>query len=180
MERFRWPGFAPKSLKHMSYWRSPSLGILEIIAFEGNGHQRGSTMAQALLHSQSSKKYQKKYHPDANKNNRVAKRKFQEIRNAYEEKVSRRDNTQYAAGNAKGFRYTYSSQSFDPFNDVFRTPFSDSFQKIFSEVSSRCLAVYAVSQFGILQLELSIFFSEAAKGCAKHLSFDAYVPCDSC
>lgn len=29
-------------------------------------------------------------------------------------------------------------------------------------------------------MELSLSFSEAAKGCTKHLSFDATVPCDSC
>lgn len=31
-----------------------------------------------------------------------------------------------------------------------------------------------------LQVEISLSFSEAAKGCTKHLSFDAEVPCDSC
>ncbi|KAG6648790.1 hypothetical protein CIPAW_07G169800 [Carya illinoinensis] len=104
----------------------------------------------------------KKYHPDANRNNPSAKRKFQEIREAYEtlqdpEKRAQYDrrtqgseNVEYAGGGADGFRYAY------------RTHFSDSFHKIFSEV------------------ELSLSFSEAAKGCTKNLSFDAFMPCDFC
>uniref|UniRef100_A0A803MEE5 Chaperone protein dnaJ 1, mitochondrial n=1 Tax=Chenopodium quinoa TaxID=63459 RepID=A0A803MEE5_CHEQI len=31
-----------------------------------------------------------------------------------------------------------------------------------------------------IQVELSLSFSEAAKGCTKQLSFDAYIPCESC
>ncbi|KAF5942636.1 hypothetical protein HYC85_020278 [Camellia sinensis] len=85
----------------------------------------------------------KKYHPDANKNNPSAKRKFQEIRNAYEERYRSSEDVKYSANDAEGFRYAY------------RTHFSDSFHKIFSEV------------------ELSLSFAEAAKGCTKHLSFDA-------
>ncbi|KAF3626319.1 putative salicylate O-methyltransferase-like [Capsicum annuum] len=94
----------------------------------------------------------KKYHPDANKNNPSAKRKFQDIRDAYEmkEQPSNTEDINYNYGNGNDFRYSY------------KTQFSDSFQKIFSEV------------------ELSLSFSEAAKGCTKHLSFDADVPCDSC
>ncbi|KAK6938106.1 DnaJ domain [Dillenia turbinata] len=198
MGRFRWLGFAPKSLKHMSYWRSPSLGILEIIAYEGYCHSKEKDYYEILGVSKDASRDEikkafhmlaKKYHPDANKSNPAAKRKFQEIRDAYEtlqdskkraeydkEKVSGRDNTEYAAGNAKGFRYSYSSRSFDPFSDAFRTPFSDSFQKIFSEIFEDEGENFSAE----IKVELSLSFSEAAKGCTKHLSFDAYVPCDSC
>lgn len=119
----------------------------------------------------------KKYHPDANKNNPSAKRKFQEIREAYEtlqdsEKRSQYDqrrggefeNLGFGAGDAEGFSYTY------------QTHFSDSFQKIFSEIFE-----HETSRFtSDIQVDLSLSFTEAAKGCTKHLSFDAFVPCDSC
>lgn len=132
----------------------------------------------------------KKYHPDANKNNPSAKRKFQEIRDAYEtlhdsEKRSRYDQTlhntgkraqydqnqyrssedvKYAGGSAGGFRYAY------------RADFSDSFHKIFSEIFENEAEDLATD----VQVELSLSFDEAAKGCTKHLSFDANVPCDYC
>ncbi|XP_048130666.1 chaperone protein dnaJ 1, mitochondrial isoform X3 [Rhodamnia argentea] len=105
----------------------------------------------------------KKHHPDANKNNPSAKRKFQEIRDAYEtlqspekraeydRKRSRRSvNVEYGEGNAEGFAHEYERH------------FSSSFHKIFSEV------------------ELILSFVEAAEGCTKDLSFEAHVPCDSC
>ncbi|XP_031282673.1 chaperone protein dnaJ 1, mitochondrial isoform X2 [Pistacia vera] len=119
----------------------------------------------------------KKYHPDANKNNPSAKRKFQEIRDAYEilrdsEKRAQYDmgrsrgseNIDYNTGGAEGFRYAY------------QTHFSDSFHKIFSEIFEEETDQFAPD----IQVELLLSFSEAAKGCTKHASFDAFVPCDSC
>ncbi|KAG6648795.1 hypothetical protein CIPAW_07G169800 [Carya illinoinensis] len=118
----------------------------------------------------------KKYHPDANRNNPSAKRKFQEIREAYEtlqdpEKRAQYDrrtqgseNVEYAGGGADGFRYAY------------RTHFSDSFHKIFSEIFEHETDHFASD----IQVELSLSFSEAAKGCTKNLSFDAFMPCDFC
>ncbi|KAK2992080.1 hypothetical protein RJ640_023463 [Escallonia rubra] len=108
----------------------------------------------------------KKYHPDANNNSPSAKRKFQEIRDAYEANKRYRssEDAGYAAGDAEGLRYTY------------RTNFSDSFQKIFSEIFEDETLDVASD----IQVQLSLSFSEAAEGCTKHLSFDASVPCDSC
>lgn len=132
----------------------------------------------------------KKYHPDANKNSSSAKRKFQEIRDAYEtlhdsEKRAQYDQTlhepgkrtqydqeqyrssedvRYAGGGAGGFRYAY------------RTNFSNSFHKIFSEIFENQAEDFAID----VQVELSLSFDEAAKGCTKHISFDANVPCDNC
>ncbi|KAA3476650.1 chaperone protein dnaJ 1, mitochondrial isoform X2 [Gossypium australe] len=148
----------------------------------------------------------KKYHPDANKNNPSAKRKFQEITDAYEtlqnpEKRREYDTMRagssedmgYGASGAKGFRYTY------------QTNFSDSFSKIFSEVfcvpsvysclygfgyhdGSKMLKLDALQIFQDemdqfapdIQTEILLSFSEAAKGCTKDLQFDAFVTCDSC
>ncbi|KAG5541825.1 hypothetical protein RHGRI_021609 [Rhododendron griersonianum] len=129
----------------------------------------------------------KKYHPDANKNSPSAKRKFQEIRDAYEvciclmqltfctcvmplayssfeERYRSSQDVKYSANDAEGFRYASSPQ------------FSGSFHKIFSEIFENEAENFASD----IQVELSLSFSEAATGCTKHLSFDASVPCDSC
>ncbi|XP_076927713.1 chaperone protein dnaJ 1, mitochondrial-like [Bidens hawaiensis] len=122
----------------------------------------------------------KKYHPDANKNNPSAKRKFQEIREAYEvlqdpEKRAEYDmlkqhsrdgeNTTYSGRGTGGFRHANQSAEF-----------SDSFQKIFSEIFDE-EADYITSD---VEVELSISFIEAARGCTKHLSVDSNILCDSC
>lgn len=134
----------------------------------------------------------KKYHPDANKNSASAKRKFQEIREAYETLQDSEKRAQYdamrtgglnygadsaegygaddaagfrhGAGNAGGFRYAY------------RTNFSNSFHKIFSEIFEDEANHFASD----IQVDLVLSFSESARGCTKHVTFDAYVPCDSC
>ncbi|KAI5654963.1 hypothetical protein M9H77_32150 [Catharanthus roseus] len=121
----------------------------------------------------------KKYHPDANKNNPSAKRKFQEIRDAYEtlqdsEKRAQYDmmkdpsrqahDFKYATGDAERFRHTYGAH------------FSDSFHKIFSEIFENEAETFSSD----IQVEVLLSFSEASKGCTKHISFDAEVPCDSC
>ncbi|XP_010460597.1 PREDICTED: chaperone protein dnaJ 1, mitochondrial isoform X1 [Camelina sativa] len=117
----------------------------------------------------------KKFHPDTNRNNPSAKRKFQEIREAYEtlgnsERREEYDKLRYRSsdhvdsdgGDAERFRRAYQSN------------FSDSFHKIFSEI-------FENDQFQPdIRVELSLSLSEAAKGCTKRLSFDAYVFCDSC
>ncbi|XP_031121099.1 chaperone protein dnaJ 1, mitochondrial isoform X1 [Ipomoea triloba] len=121
----------------------------------------------------------KKYHPDANKNNPSTRRKFQEIRDAYEtlqdpdkrkqyDMMKEHRKTEYSNfdyGGAEGFRHEAN------FND-----FSHSFQKIFSEIFENETETFTDD----IQVDLSLSFPEAAKGCTKHLSFDADVPCGSC
>ncbi|XP_024022976.1 chaperone protein dnaJ 1, mitochondrial isoform X2 [Morus notabilis] len=128
----------------------------------------------------------KKYHPDANKNNPSAKRKFQEIRDAYETlqdplkraeydrmRATGREKAKYDAGDTEGFHYSSGPQGF---RFEYGTHFSSSFNKIFSEIFEDNFDRFASD----IQAELSLSFSEAAKGCIRDLSFDAYVPCDSC
>ncbi|KAJ0960676.1 hypothetical protein J5N97_001430 [Dioscorea zingiberensis] len=55
-------------------------------------------------------------------------------------------------------------------------PFSHTLYKIFSEVFEHEREVFASD----MEVELSLTFSEAAKGCRKHVSFRAQVVCDSC
>lgn len=119
----------------------------------------------------------KKYHPDANKNSLFAKRKFQEIRDAYEtlrdsgrraqydnEHSRRSEDVKYSANNADDFRRTYRTQFSGSFHDVFSEIFENKFEDLPSDV----------------QVELSLSFAEAVQGCTKHLSFDANVVCDAC
>ncbi|MFS7942886.1 putative transcription factor interactor and regulator CCHC(Zn) family [Helianthus anomalus] len=120
----------------------------------------------------------KKYHPDANKSNPLAKRKFQEIREAYEVlqdsekraeydmlKQQSRENTTSSSRGTGGFRHANGSAEF-----------SDSFQKIFSEIFEE----ETDNATSDIQVELSISFLEAAQGCTKHLSFDSNILCESC
>lgn len=120
----------------------------------------------------------KKYHPDANKNNPSAKRQFQEIREAYEtlkdpEKKTRYDETSTARASR---RTEDSNTDWNRFKHAHGPQFSDSFHKIFSEIFEN----ETDNLSGDIHVELVLSFSEAAKGCTKHLSFDADVPCDSC
>ncbi|PIN13070.1 Molecular chaperone (DnaJ superfamily) [Handroanthus impetiginosus] len=121
----------------------------------------------------------KKYHPDANKNNPTAKRKFQEIRDAYETLQDPETRAQYdrmRENSARAKNAEYPNRDWDDFRYANRTQFSDTFHKIFSEIFESETDGLA----GDIQVELVLTFSEAARGCSKHLSFDADVPCDSC
>ncbi|EPS59142.1 hypothetical protein M569_15669, partial [Genlisea aurea] len=103
----------------------------------------------------------KKYHPDANKNKASAKRKFQQIRDAYEMRVSNGQH-EYAKNSGGDWDRT--------------TEFSNSFHEIFSEIFENGSENTASD----VHVELLLTFSEAAKGCTKYLSCESDVPCDSC
>ncbi|KAL6572550.1 hypothetical protein OROMI_013508 [Orobanche minor] len=121
----------------------------------------------------------KKYHPDANKNNPTAKRKFQEIRDAYETLQDPDKKAQYERMTERPGRSRsseYHNSEWDHFKYARRTQFSDSFHKVFSEIFEDETEYLA----GDTEVELVLTFFEAVKGCTKHLSIDADVPCDSC
>ncbi|KAF4400147.1 hypothetical protein G4B88_019356 [Cannabis sativa] len=113
----------------------------------------------------------KKYHPDTNENNPSAKKKFQDIRDAYEalqdsekrekydEMHTRGSENMEGAGDTRGFRYSNQNN------------FSSSFHKVFSEIFEHDFDRFASD----IQVELSLSFLEAAKGCIRHLSVDAYM-----
>ncbi|KAK2443032.1 chaperone protein dnaJ GFA2, mitochondrial [Trifolium repens] len=121
----------------------------------------------------------KKYHPDANKNNPSAKRKFQDIREAYEtlrDPKKRAEYNKIRAHGSENMEYSNNYDDAERFKNAYRTHFSDSFHKVFSEIFEE-----ATTQFkSNIEVELSLTFSEAARGCTKHVSFDASVPCDNC
>lgn len=121
----------------------------------------------------------KKYHPDFNKDNPSAKRKFQELREAYEilqDSGKRAHYDMNKAGSARSDDTEYASWGRQQSRRAYGTDFSSSFQKIFSEIFEEGTENITTD----IQVELAISFSEAATGCTKNLSFDANVPCDSC
>ncbi|KAH1262751.1 Chaperone protein dnaJ 1, mitochondrial [Glycine max] len=119
----------------------------------------------------------KKYHPDANKNNPSAKRKFQDIREAYETLRDSKKRAEYDKMRTRGSEdIEYDRDDAERFRNAYRSHFSDSFHKVFYEIFEE-----ATTQFSSnIEVELSLTFSEAARGCTKHVSFDALVPCDHC
>ncbi|KAM7257280.1 hypothetical protein ACFE04_013021 [Oxalis oulophora] len=166
---------------------APDQNYYEILGVSANASQQEIKKAFHQL--------AKKYHPDANKDNPSAKRKFQEIREAYETlqdtikrsqydtmRAQGAENVEYDTGYTGGFRYSGEPQGFryaggpEGFGFSSKAHFSDSFQQIFSEMFEDDTNHFALD----IQVELSLSFIEAAKGCTKNLSFDAFVPCDSC
>ncbi|RZB69568.1 Chaperone protein dnaJ 1, mitochondrial [Glycine soja] len=119
----------------------------------------------------------KKYHPDANKNNPSAKRKFQDIREAYETLRDSKKRAEYDQMRTRGSEdIEYDHDDAERFRNAYRSHFSDSFHKVFYEIFEE-----ATTQFSSnIEVEMSLTFSEAARGCTKHVSFDASVPCDHC
>lgn len=121
----------------------------------------------------------KKYHPDFNKDNPSAKRKFQELREAYEILQDPGKREQYdmnKTGSTRSDDAEYASWGRQQSRRAHGTDFSNSFHKIFSEIFEEETENIATD----IQVELAISFSEAATGCTKNLSFEANVPCDSC
>ncbi|KEH28110.1 putative chaperone DnaJ [Medicago truncatula] len=121
----------------------------------------------------------KKYHPDANKSNPSAKRKFQDVREAYETLRDSKKRAEYDKMRAHGSENMGYGNNYDDaerFRKAYRSHFSDSFHQVFSEIFEE-----ATTQFSSnIEVELSLTFSEAARGCTKNVSFDAAVPCDNC
>ncbi|KAK9098045.1 hypothetical protein Syun_025090 [Stephania yunnanensis] len=82
----------------------------------------------------------KKYHPDTNKNNPAVKRKFQEIRDAYEvfsNLQTLRDSAKrakYDEESRDATRREYATEETVVFTDAPEEQFSDSFRKIFTEI----------------------------------------------
>ncbi|KMZ59680.1 Chaperone protein dnaJ [Zostera marina] len=133
----------------------------------------------------------KKLHPDTNKNDAEAERKFQEVQRAYEvlkddEKRSLYDQVgpeQFEqASNGGGPGASYGGAGFNPFEDIFGARgggggggggVNDFFSKIFGAEQNR---------FGgqDVKVSIDISFMEAVQGCTKSISFYADLLCETC
>ncbi|KAK9069508.1 hypothetical protein SSX86_011412 [Deinandra increscens subsp. villosa] len=120
----------------------------------------------------------KKYHPDANKNNPSSKRKFQQIREAYEVLQDSEKRAEYDMLKQQSQEREHTNYSFRGTGGHAKgsAEFSDSFQKIFSEIFEE----ETDSVTSDIQVGLTISFIEAAQGCTKHITFDSNILCDSC
>eukprot|EP00252_Welwitschia_mirabilis_P003265 TRINITY_DN1336_c0_g1_i1.p1 TRINITY_DN1336_c0_g1~~TRINITY_DN1336_c0_g1_i1.p1 ORF type:complete len:453 (+),score=100.76 TRINITY_DN1336_c0_g1_i1:356-1714(+) len=130
----------------------------------------------------------KKHHPDVNKENPDAEKRFQEIQRAYEvlkddEKRSLYDQVghdafeQASAGGAPdgqggpgfgGFGFGFGGMGFE---DVFHGGLNEALKNLFHQRS-----------FGgqDIKITLELSFMEAVQGCSKNLSVDANVLCSKC
>ncbi|KAH0893660.1 hypothetical protein HID58_056089 [Brassica napus] len=119
----------------------------------------------------------KKFHPDTNRNNPSAKKKFQEIREAYETLGNSERREEYDKVRYRNSEYVNNDGSgAERFRRAYQSNFSDSFHKIFSEIFED----QSNPPSPDIQVELTLSLYESLKGCTKRLEFDAYVFCDSC
>ena len=140
------------------------------------------------------RKLAKKYHPDANPDNKAeAEAKFKEVNEAYEvlsDKQKRQmydqfgfDGPQYGGGQGGGY-YSYGSgfdgfSGFGDFGDL--GDLGDIFSSFFGGGASRTRANSNGPRKGAdLKVKLDITFEEAYKGVEKEISINRYETCKSC
>ncbi|KAG6593323.1 Chaperone protein dnaJ GFA2, mitochondrial, partial [Cucurbita argyrosperma subsp. sororia] len=101
----------------------------------------------------------KKLHPDTNKDDPDAEKKFQEVSKAYE--------VGHEAFSQQDHHGGFPGEGFDPFSGMFRGfDFSNIFRQNFGGED--------------IKVTLEISFMEAVQGCRKNVAFNAAVPCDTC
>ncbi|XP_048756400.1 protein tumorous imaginal discs, mitochondrial-like isoform X2 [Ostrea edulis] len=137
-------------------------------------------------------KLAKKYHPDVNKDNKEAAKKFQEAAEAYEvlsDESKRRQYDTYGQAGPQaggpgfhGFGGTYGSQGFrsnvDP-EELFRNIFGDNFNfRNFAESEDYESSQYGFAQAAEVYLDLS--FEEAARGINKKMRMNVVDECPKC
>ncbi|EXB93785.1 Chaperone protein dnaJ 1 [Morus notabilis] len=112
----------------------------------------------------------KKLHPDTNKDDPEAEKKFQEVQKAYEVLKDEDKRRQYdEVGHA-----AFEDNEGNGFPNDFRNPFTDIFNDNIFNMFRQNLGGSDIK----VALELS--FMEAVQGCTKTVSFQAEVPCESC
>nr|XP_022327662.1 protein tumorous imaginal discs, mitochondrial-like isoform X1 [Crassostrea virginica]XP_022327788.1 protein tumorous imaginal discs, mitochondrial-like isoform X1 [Crassostrea virginica] len=140
-------------------------------------------------------KLAKKYHPDVNKDNKEAAKKFQEVAEAYEilsdDSKRRQYDTYGKAGGGQaggpgfqGFGGAYGGQAYggrghiDP-EELFRNIFGDNFNfKNFQESDDYESTQYGFAQASEMYLDLS--FEEAARGVNKQVKMNVVDECPKC
>ncbi|KAL0289983.1 UNVERIFIED_CONTAM: Chaperone protein dnaJ GFA2, mitochondrial [Sesamum calycinum] len=118
----------------------------------------------------------KKLHPDTNKDDPEAEKKFQEVQKAYEVLKDEEKRQQYdqigheafeRAGNGEGPGFDPFGSGFNPFQDIFRN--ADIFNIFNRDMGGEDVKV---------SVELS--FIEAVQGCTKTLSILTDLACNTC
>ncbi|KAK3131456.1 hypothetical protein QOZ80_6AG0506680 [Eleusine coracana subsp. coracana] len=126
----------------------------------------------------------KKLHPDTNKGDADAERKFQEVQRAYEtlkdeEKRSFYDQVgpdQFEKASAAG------GGTGGPFEGGFGNPFEDIFSGGGGGMNDFFKNIFRDKEFGgrDVKVELELSFMEAVQGCTKTINFQTTVPCQTC
>ena len=137
------------------------------------------------------RKLAKKYHPDANPDNKEeAEKKFKEVNEAYEVLSDPQKRSMYdrfgfnAPGNSEpgggGFYSSYTS-GFDGFSDFGDFgDLGDIFSSFFGGGSSRSRSTNRVRRGADLKVSISITFEEAFSGVQKEISINRNEKCSSC
>lgn len=115
----------------------------------------------------------KKYHPDLNKNNPDAEKKFKEINEAYSvlsDDAKRGNYDQYGTAGEQfsGFNQNFSGFEEFNFNDVFDSFFDFGRQRTRKRKGQD------------LKVELELSFEEAVFGCTKEIKITKYDKCSEC
>ncbi|EEF49181.1 chaperone protein dnaJ GFA2, mitochondrial [Ricinus communis] len=116
----------------------------------------------------------KKLHPDTNKDDPEAEKKFQEVSKAYEVLKDEEKRAQYDEVGHDAFERNLNGDfhpgaGFDDFDSFFRMG-GDIFGNIFKQ------------KFGgqDVKVHIELSFMEAVQGCTKTVSFQTDVPCEAC
>lgn len=128
----------------------------------------------------------KKYHPDTNKGDKKAQKKFQEVSEAYECLSDETKRKQYDAFGSSGggggdpfgggFGNAWNFQSSMNAEDLFRTIFGDNASHGFGPSSSGTTYDFGGTQ----EYQMKLTFLEAAKGVDKELRIKIMDTCESC
>lgn len=135
-----------------------------------------------------------KYHPDQNKDNPEAEKKFKEVSEAYdvlkdEQKRAAYDRFGHSAfsngsgGGAGRGGFSRGHGGFSGFGEEFHGDFSDIFGDFFGDMMGgrrQSRSRSATSRGSDLKYNLSISLKEAFTGVEKNIKFSCGVSCDSC
>ncbi|GMH04438.1 hypothetical protein Nepgr_006277 [Nepenthes gracilis] len=124
----------------------------------------------------------KKHHPDMNKEDPDAEKKFQEINKAYEVLKDEQERAAYdQLGHDAYEQNKGASGGADPRGAGFR-PFEDIFRHGFEDVFRIFEPGFRPGKFGgqDVKVSLELSFMEAVQGCTKTITFQTTFPCDAC